>query len=296
MFCPQVDDAVKQYRSKENVRPVPAAQQELHSLKARAATPLCKEFIEQLEFELRMLIPVKGQAYITRKVVKLIFDHWGRHVFPTMFLRQQLLVRKLDSIGSRLSVDHTYRLASSLGAADPKALTAHGKAKMTPLRASLLTCIGAYGLPLFSVLVPNDGQDHVVTAVSALWGADTDASEGREYHQAIRKHIMVGGELGTLADFIATDFCAQQTNLWRAMAHNVVQACCENEVTVMIPCGGSRQSEFALANSASHAPVAHLLPHLTVLSCEMACMLHALSDGSHIALFCLQIPPHFQNI
>jgi hypothetical protein len=234
----QVKDAAANHRLGPAGAVVKSTREKLVSLGdgEHVAGP-CKEFIQQLPFAARTLVPSKGQPYITRKTVKSIFLDWGNTTFPADFLRQQVLMRSLEHTASRLSIDHTYRSASSLGAADGDALTSHGKAKMTPLAASVLTCVGGHGLVLFAVLVPNDGQEHVVTPVSALWGAELGSMAGSLFHKALRKHVMVGGVLPGLVDFIATDFCVQQQNLWTEMAPMVIDACIAKNIPILIPTG-----------------------------------------------------------
>lgn len=203
---------------------------------ARVSEP-CRVYLQQLVLALRMLVPAPGKAGASRKTVKAILMHWGHHAFTQLYTRQQLTIRALQDVHTRISLDHTYKAASTLGAADCNAKTVHGKSKLARLQASLLTCLASFGLVLFVALVPSDGQEHALPLVSALWGADTNQDGESEYQTAVRQHVEVGGRLQGLPDFIGTDYVVQQKNFWAHIASVVIDACREYNTPIYIPEG-----------------------------------------------------------
>lgn len=197
-------------------------------------TATCKSFIGELKHIFTTLGVVRGRPSISRKVTRLIFYHFAKFELPILVEAQQRHIRK--RCGQKIAVDNTYHAGRSLVGAAADARTVTGKRKMTPFSASVLTVSVENGFIVATVIVPNDGQEHAVAAIEALYGGPP--REGL-LHEMIHAIVRPGGHLHNFPKVICTDFVSRDLNLWQRAAHRVVQGCVEHGVDIRIPTGAN---------------------------------------------------------
>lgn len=203
---------------------------ELHNIEEQSED--CKLLILQLAYAVSMVGGGTGRSSISRQVVRQVFFYFGQVDLPSMAEAQQRGLRSRH--WKKLAADNTFYSAASLGGADYFALTSSGRPKNMPFNASVTTVATTNGLILVSALVPNDGQEHLIVILEALFCADP--REGGLNH-LLNAVVRLGGALGGLPEVITTDFSSRDFNLWRRAAPRIIQACIQHDIPVMIPEG-----------------------------------------------------------
>ena len=216
-------------------------------LKERAqdscVSPACKAFILELGQAVNMGHSVPGRAAGSRKTVLELVQHFGKHELPRQTWRQRMIVRRLQPpgypcSGENFSGDHSWRSVKSLGSADPEARDSQGRAKHTPVHASLFTLVGLFGLVFDAPLVPNEQQELCGTVISGTYqGPVPDYIESTFYHQMLCDAAAAGGPPRVLPNFVCVDHVVMEQNLWARITDAARQGCTESGIDVLVPAG-----------------------------------------------------------
>ena len=195
-------------------------------------TDACKSFIGELKHVLATLSMVRGRPSISRKVTKLIFDKFAESELPCQIQGQQKLIRGRS--GEKIAVGSTRHSGHSLVGAATDAHTVTGKPKMTHFSARVLTISAEHGFIVGTVMVPNEGQEHAVAAVEALYGGP---QRDGPLHELIHANLRLGGHLQKFPKVICTDFVSRDLDFRQRAAERVTEGSLENGAAIRTPSG-----------------------------------------------------------
>lgn len=183
-------------------------------------------------------IVVPGRASPSRKTVRRIVLHYATFELPSLYLRQQRLIRK--HYGSLLSLDGTFKVAASLVGADSDAPNARGKAKLKSYSSVCLTVCVEHGLVVAAALVPDERQVWAQATLTALANGELP-NDSSKAMQRVHRAAAVGGPLRQFPRLLLTDNIGKDINLWARVAQAYVAGCLKHDVVVMIPQGALRR-------------------------------------------------------
>ena len=222
----QVQQFIRSRERDATTMHVSALVKELEKL-ADGAASACAYYVRELR-HITAVVGMQGSGSATRQAVRDIIIHYGATILPGLCADQQALIRGLR--GAKLALDNTYAMAASLAGLH--------FGKLEQFHASVLTVICEDGFLLLAILVPNDGQEWQCAALRALYGAPP---ADKPWHATFHAIASLGGPLAKFPRDICTDHLWRDAHLWSNVGLEVVIACLDRDVEILIPSGASAQ-------------------------------------------------------